>query len=94
MRDTARHGLVQLARDTAALVPPGATLHASTGLPENDVLVLAYLLGRPLMRERVSCQGMGALSYYLRPVPSGVVALSLERLASSGRVELVRCPAS
>jgi 4-amino-4-deoxy-L-arabinose transferase-like glycosyltransferase len=94
VRDTARHGLVQLARDTAALVPPGATLRASTGLAENDVLVLAYLLDRPLMRERVSCQGMGALSYYLRPVPSGVVALPLGRLASSGRVELVRCPTS
>jgi len=94
VRDTTRHGLVQLARDTAALVPHGASLFASTGLPENDVLVLAYLLRRPLMRERIRCQGSGAGSYYLRPVPSGAVAMRVERLSSSGGVELVRCAMS
>jgi 4-amino-4-deoxy-L-arabinose transferase-like glycosyltransferase len=92
VRDTTRHGLVQLAHDTAALLPPDASLFASTGLPENDVLVLAYLLRRPLMRERITCQGSGAASYYLRPVPSGAVAIRVERLAVSGGVELVRCP--
>ncbi len=92
VRETARQGLDRLARDTAALVPSGARLHASSGLPENDVLVLAYLLGRPLMRERITCQRSGALSYYLRPVPSGAAAMPLEALATTGRVELVRCP--
>jgi hypothetical protein len=41
------------------------------GLPENDVLVLAYLLDRPLRRARVSCDRSDAGSYYLRPVLSG-----------------------
>jgi hypothetical protein len=91
VRDTTRHGLIQLARDTSTLVPPGASLFASTGLPENDVLVLAYLLRRPLMRERVACQGSGAGSYYLRPVPSGAVAIRVVRLTTAGAVELVRC---
>lgn len=93
-RKTAQQALVPLARVTAALVPREAALHASAGLAENDVLVLGYLLGRPLTRERIACERTNAPSYYLRPVPSGVAAIPVERLAISGRVELVRCPTS
>src|SRR5262245_3384488 len=94
VRDTTRHGLVQLAHDTAALLPPDASLFASTGLLENDVLVLAYLLRRPLMRGRITCQASGTASYYLRPVPSGAGAMRVVRLTASGGVELVRCATS
>jgi 4-amino-4-deoxy-L-arabinose transferase-like glycosyltransferase len=89
-----RSGLLPLARATTTLVPRTASLHASGNLPENDVLVLAYLLDRPLLRERVACGGARPVAYYLRPVPSGVPATSLERLAVFGGVELGRCPAS
>jgi hypothetical protein len=86
-----RHGLVPLAHAVRAMVPPGAPLHASLGLSENDLLVLAYLVDRPLMRKRITCTEADASSYYLRPVPSRAAAMSLDRIASSGGVELVRC---
>jgi len=89
-----RSGLVPLARATTALVPRTASLHASGNLPENDVLVLAYLLDRPVLRERVTCGAERPTAYYLRPVPSGVPATPLERLAVFGDVELGRCPTS
>src|SRR5262245_28998293 len=87
-----RRHLLPLARAASALVPAtGAPLYASAGLSENDVLVLAYLLARPLPRKRVTCHAQDVGSYYLRPVPSGDAATPLDRLVLSGDVELARC---
>jgi 4-amino-4-deoxy-L-arabinose transferase-like glycosyltransferase len=92
LAESAGRPLAPLARATAALVPQAAALYASRGLSENDALVLAYLLDRPLARRRVVCDGGVAASYYLRPVPSGTAATPLDRLAVSGDLELGRCP--
>jgi hypothetical protein len=72
-------------------VPPHAPLHASLGLPENDVLVLAYLLDRPLRRARLSCDRSDAGSCDLRRVRSRATATSPDRLVAFGGLELVRC---
>ncbi len=91
IRKADAHGLEPLARATARLVPPGASLRASRGLAESDLLVLAYLLQRPLTRDRVSCDRANAATYYLRPVRTGTAATPVERVAASRGVELVRC---
>ena len=85
-------GALPLARAVRVLVPPGASLHASMGLSESDVLVFAYLLERPLLRRRVTCDGSdAAASYYLRPVVSGSGAMPVARIAWARDLELVRC---
>ena len=91
--DAARHGVLQFARDVRTLVPPDAALHASLGLSEDDVLVLAYLLERPLLRRRLTCDAHDAASasvYYLRPIASGGIARVI-RVTAMRSVELVRC---
>ncbi len=89
-REEARGGLLDLARETATLVPRETPLRASTGLPENDLLVLAYALRRELRRERVTCAD--PRTRYLRPVPRGAPAVATDRLARGRDVELVGCP--
>ena len=91
--DATRHGVVQFARAVRTLVPPDAALHASLGLSEDDVLVLAYLLERPLLRRRLTCDAHDAASasvYYLRPIASGGIARVI-RVTAMRSVELVRC---
>src|SRR5262249_46883464 len=56
-----------------------------------SLLILARLLDRALMPQRVRCAGSVGGSYYLRPVDSGALATPLERLAVFGGVELRRC---
>lgn len=87
----ARSGLLELARATTRLVPPDTTIRASMGLSQNDLLVLAYSLDRVLTRERVTCAGANARVYFLRPIPSDVNAVPMDRLARGRDVELVRC---
>jgi hypothetical protein len=87
-----RHGLLPFARAVRAVVPAGGTLYASLGLSENDVLVLAYLLERPLLRRRVTCgENDPASLYYLRPIVSGGGATRVVRVVATESVELVRC---
>jgi hypothetical protein len=92
LREVARQGALPLARAVRVLVPPGASLHASMGLSESDVLVFAYLLERPLLRRRVTCDGSdAAASYYLRPIASGSGAMHVRRVVWARDLELVRC---
>lgn len=50
------HGLGEAAAAMAEALPSDATLFAAAGAPENDVLVLGYLLDRPILRRRRPCE--------------------------------------
>jgi hypothetical protein len=55
--DARREPLVALAARIAPLVPPDATLAAAPALPENDALVLRWLLHRAIPRRtQLACE--------------------------------------
>jgi 4-amino-4-deoxy-L-arabinose transferase-like glycosyltransferase len=74
--------MVPFAATVRRLVPPGTTLSAAPGVPENDVIVLAYLLDRPIPRARPRCS----------PETAWLVVRRAGALLGDGGTTLVRAP--
>lgn len=81
--------LPPFARAVAEMVPPDAILRATPGVTEDTLLILAWRLGRDVLRSPLECD-----AYYLRPVPSRGDARSIDVLAATPQVSLVRCETS
>jgi 4-amino-4-deoxy-L-arabinose transferase-like glycosyltransferase len=76
------------ADDVERIVPDDADLRATPGVTEDALLILAWKLGRDLVRTPLECG-----PYYLRPVPSRADARSVDVLAAAAKITLVRCHA-
>jgi 4-amino-4-deoxy-L-arabinose transferase-like glycosyltransferase len=84
--------LVPFAATARRLLPAEVSLFATPAVPENDVIVLAYLLDRPIVRARPPCTpGDGWLvpsEERVAPVGAGATLLAA---AGRGRTALVTC---
>jgi 4-amino-4-deoxy-L-arabinose transferase-like glycosyltransferase len=77
-----RESLVDFAALVERIVPPDAPLYAAANLEPPAILVLAYRLDRPIVREPATCAGE---AYVLVPDTARPRRDGLERLAASGR---------
>jgi len=88
--DVRRHSLNAFADQVRVLTAPEAAIDAAIHLPENDRLVLQYLLDRPLPRRRMACPDT-----HLFLAPLAGASDHAHVLASSTRhgtiVALLRC---
>jgi 4-amino-4-deoxy-L-arabinose transferase-like glycosyltransferase len=88
-----REPLLDFARLVAARLPPGERIGATGRVSENDVLVLAYGLDRPLPRVR---RGDRRPQFLLSPTARGPLtadcAAAIGPIATLPRLVVLRCP--
>jgi len=87
----AHHGLGAVATAMARVLPPDARLVAAPGVPENDVIVLGWLLDRPILRARRPCDGEAAYALFPR-ARVGAAGGATVLVDDPRAARLVRCP--
>lgn len=90
-RTADRRGLGDAAAAMARALPAEAVLAATAGVPENDLVVLGYLLDRPILRSRHPCD-QGATHTLVPRAREHAVDRELVLVDHPRASLLVRCP--